>query len=50
VNGFLGSEADSSRFYGEHVEALWVFFTRRCFDPQVALDLTAETWLLRRSA
>jgi RNA polymerase sigma-70 factor (ECF subfamily) len=44
VNGFLADRADFSRFYGEHAEALLIFFTRRCFDPQVALDLTAETF------
>jgi RNA polymerase sigma-70 factor (ECF subfamily) len=44
VEGFLSSEADFSRFYREHAEGLLIFFTRRCFDPQVALDLTAETF------
>jgi DNA-directed RNA polymerase specialized sigma24 family protein len=44
VDGFLGSEADFSRFYREHVDGVLIFFTRRCFDAQVALDLTAETF------
>jgi RNA polymerase sigma-70 factor (ECF subfamily) len=44
VDGFLRSEADFSRFYREHVDGVLIFFTRRCFDAQVALDLTAETF------
>jgi RNA polymerase sigma-70 factor, ECF subfamily len=44
VNAFLAGEADFSRFYREHVDGLLIFFTRRCFDPQIALDLTAETF------
>lgn len=44
MDGFLASEADFSRFYREHAEPLLVFFTRRCCDPQVGLDLTAETF------
>jgi hypothetical protein len=44
VNGFLGSEADFSRFYGEHVDGLSIFFTRRCLDPHVALERRAATW------
>jgi RNA polymerase sigma-70 factor (ECF subfamily) len=44
VDGFLRSEADFSRFYREHVEGVLIFFTRRCFDARVAVDLTAETF------
>jgi RNA polymerase sigma factor (sigma-70 family) len=45
VDGFLGTEAGFSRFYRRHAETLLIFFTRRCFDAQVALDLTAETFM-----
>ena len=31
-------------FYRDHVEALLGFFARRVYDPQVALDLAAETF------
>lgn len=41
---FLATGEGFSRFYREHVTALLVFFTRRVFDAQVALDLTAETF------
>jgi RNA polymerase sigma-70 factor (ECF subfamily) len=44
VDGFLGSETDFSCFYREHVSGVLIFFTRRCCDAQVALDLTAETF------
>jgi RNA polymerase sigma factor (sigma-70 family) len=32
------------RFYEHHAESLLVFFTRRVYQPEVALDLTAETF------
>lgn len=32
------------RFYEHHAEPLLVFFTRRVFQPDVAFDLTAETF------
>lgn len=44
MEGFLASEEGFSRFYGGNVNALLIFFTRRSFDAQVALDLTAETF------
>ena len=31
-------------FYSEHAEALLAFFVRRVYDPDVAFDLTAETF------
>jgi RNA polymerase sigma factor (sigma-70 family) len=31
-------------FYRLHADAMLVFFVRRVFDPEVALDLTAETF------
>lgn len=33
-----------SAFYGTHARDLVVFFTRRTYDAEVALDLTAETF------
>jgi RNA polymerase sigma factor (sigma-70 family) len=44
VEGFLATEEGFSRFYRAHADGLLVFFTRRAFDVQVALDLTAETF------
>lgn len=45
MEGFLASEQAFSRFYRANAEALLVFFTRRTFDPQIALDLVAETFM-----
>jgi RNA polymerase sigma factor (sigma-70 family) len=44
VDGFLADAADFSRLYRAHSRSLLVFFARRTFDAQVALDLTAETF------
>jgi RNA polymerase sigma factor (sigma-70 family) len=44
VEGFLTTEDGFSRFYRANVNGLLVFFTRRAFDVQIALDLTAETF------
>ncbi len=38
------SEARFEALYDERAEALLVFFTRRTFDPEAALDLWAETF------
>lgn len=44
VEDFLAGEQAFSRFYRANVDALLVFFTRRTFDPQISLDLVAETF------
>jgi RNA polymerase sigma factor (sigma-70 family) len=44
VENFLATEEGFSRFYRVHANSVLVFFTRRAFDVQVALDLTAETF------
>ncbi|MGZ8635009.1 MAG: RNA polymerase sigma factor, partial [Solirubrobacteraceae bacterium] len=41
---WLADEASFSAFYRGHAQALLVFFTRRTYDVQSALDLTAETF------
>jgi RNA polymerase sigma-70 factor (ECF subfamily) len=35
---------DISRLYRDHARALLVFLTRRVYDPEVAMDLLAETF------
>ena len=35
---------DLSELYTEHAERILVFLARRCVDPEVAVDLTAETF------
>jgi RNA polymerase sigma-70 factor (ECF subfamily) len=35
---------DLSELYAEHAERILVFLARRCVDPEVAVDLTAETF------
>jgi RNA polymerase sigma-70 factor, ECF subfamily len=44
VEGFLSDPGAFSVFYREHARMLLVFFTRRTFDAEAALDLTAETF------
>jgi RNA polymerase sigma-70 factor (ECF subfamily) len=44
VEGFLTDSAAFSVFYRAHARRLLVFFTRRTFDAEAALDLTAETF------
>ena len=44
VAGFLDDREEFSRFYRAHARGLLLFFTRRTFDPEAALDLTAETF------
>src|SRR5918996_3341871 len=39
-----GDPEDFGRFYDRYVEALLAFFARRTHDPEVAADLTAETF------
>lgn len=41
---FLSSSDAFVRFYRANATRLIAFFARRTFDPQVALDLTAETF------
>lgn len=41
---FLADRDAFSDFYRTHVRAVLVFFTRRTFDAEAALDLTAETF------
>jgi RNA polymerase sigma-70 factor, ECF subfamily len=41
---FLASGEAFSRFYRANMTTLLVFFTRRTFDPQAALDLAGETF------
>jgi RNA polymerase sigma factor (sigma-70 family) len=40
----LNSAMDLSMLYEEHAERVLVFFARRTVDPEVAVDLTAETF------
>ena len=35
---------DLAELYAEHAERVLVFLARRCMDPEVAVDLTAETF------
>jgi RNA polymerase sigma-70 factor (ECF subfamily) len=44
VPGFLDDRETFSRFYRAHARRLVVFFTRRTFEAEAALDLTAETF------
>jgi RNA polymerase sigma factor (sigma-70 family) len=44
VEGFLSDPGAFSTFYSAHARALLLFFTRRTFDAEAALDLTAETF------
>ena len=39
-----GPLADFAAFYAEHAESVLVFLARRCLDPEVAVDLMAETF------
>jgi RNA polymerase sigma-70 factor (ECF subfamily) len=41
---FLADADGFSHFYRSHARDLLVFFTRRTFDAQASLDLTAETF------
>ena len=41
---WLADEAAFSIFYRRHAQALLVYFTRRTYDVEGALDLTAETF------
>jgi RNA polymerase sigma factor (sigma-70 family) len=40
----LRSTEGFARFYEEHSRGLLIFFARRVLDPELALDLTAETF------
>ncbi len=42
--GFLDDREGFSRFYRAHARDVLLFFTRRTFDAEAALDLTAETF------
>jgi RNA polymerase sigma-70 factor (ECF subfamily) len=44
VEGFLSDPGAFSTFYSAHARTLLLFFTRRTFDVEAALDLTAETF------
>jgi RNA polymerase sigma factor (sigma-70 family) len=44
VEGFLSDPGAFSTFYSAHARALLLFFTRRTFDVEAAVDLTAETF------
>jgi RNA polymerase sigma factor (sigma-70 family) len=44
VGGFLGDRDAFSSFYRANARTLLLFFTRRTFDAEAALDLTAETF------
>ena len=44
MEGFLSDREAFSTFYSEHARTLLLFFTRRTFDVEAALDLTAETF------
>jgi len=37
-------QASLSSLYREHAEAMLVYFTRRCYDAQLAVDLVGETF------
>ena len=39
-----GPLADFAAFYSEHAQRVLVFLARRCLDPEVAVDLMAETF------
>ena len=39
-----GDPEDFGRFYDRHVDSLLAYFQRRTLDPEVAADLTAETF------
>jgi RNA polymerase sigma factor (sigma-70 family) len=39
-----GPVADFSAFYADHAERVLVFLARRCLDPELAVDLMAETF------
>src|SRR3978361_1473030 len=41
---WLAGEAAFTAFYRVHAQAVLVFFTRRTYDVDAALDLTAETF------
>ena len=41
---WLADDVAFSAFYRDHAQALLVFFTRRTYDVESALDLTAETF------
>ena len=41
---FLADDAAFSALYRRHARALLVYFTRRTYDVETALDLTAETF------
>jgi RNA polymerase sigma-70 factor (ECF subfamily) len=36
--------SDFAAFYAEHAERVLIFLARRCLDPEVAVDLMAETF------
>ena len=42
--GRSGRELDFSAFYAEHARRVLVYLARRCLDPDVAVDLMAETF------
>jgi RNA polymerase sigma factor (sigma-70 family) len=44
VDGFLADSGAFSTFYRANAQTLLLFFTRRTFDAEAALDLTAETF------
>ena len=44
MRGFLSGPEQFSCFYRTHSREVLVYFTRRTFDAQAALDLTAETF------
>lgn len=44
VPGFLSDPDAFAMFYRAHARTLLLFFTRRTFDAEAALDLTAETF------
>ncbi len=39
-----GPLSDFAAFYAEHAERVLVFLARRCLDPEVAVDLMAESF------
>jgi len=43
-SGSQGGPADFSTFYEEYAERVLVFLARRCLDPEIAVDLMAETF------
>jgi DNA-directed RNA polymerase specialized sigma24 family protein len=44
TGSWLAGEAAFAAFYRDHSRAVLVFFTRRTYDVEAALDLTAETF------